>query len=272
MKAYIGIDLGAWYGNKTSIAVLKHINNKLTLITLCNEEKETRKKPPQIRNDMLVKKIKLYIESNAIVAIDAPFSIPSFLKNSSVHEKICYEDNTKNREIDNQYIYDNSARFVFKITGEKVLAPAGDKIGKMTARMADIIDRYSDELGIIKTPELFDQKNTGITTIEVYPRATLKQLSSSIPPYKTNKNNFNVYKNEMIELLEKLELLTNTKEELYEQIKSDDDYDAVICALTAYLIDQHSYVKPVETQKFTNSFIFIPNIRKHQNYVPKSNK
>ena len=57
--------------------------------------------------------------------------------------------------------------------------------------------------------------------------------------------------------------LVNDMDDLKEKIKTDDDYDAIICALTAYWVDTVGYEKPEDEKdldKFTNSFIYIPKI------------
>ena len=191
-RKYIGIDLGAWYGGKTSIAILEEIdgNTQPTLTKIIREfsdndtiqciyHKENRidgtykfeddlidqlnkseKKIINTKNWSLFitpeeknKKLVYYIlkhntddTDKMIVGIDAPFAIPCYLCNSLEAENMkeeLYNLNYKiSGELANQFIYDNSARFVYHRTREKVLAPAGDKIGKMTARMIQMVNEY----------------------------------------------------------------------------------------------------------------------------------
>lgn len=322
---YIGVDLGAWYGGKTSIAILEEINAKPTLTKIIREfseddsiqclyhlenqidgryvfedalndklSKSTKKTintdnwslfmTPEEKNKRLVDYIIKHNTADTdkmIVGIDAPFAIPCHLCSSVETEnnkELLYNPNDKNGELINQFIYDNSARFTFSVTGEKVLAPAGDKIGKMTARMVHMVQNYKNELNIIKTPHL-DIQSKKISTIEVYPRATLKMLLKGnsadidtcidhpkgkvIPAYKDD--NWNSKKAEMLTILTNPQILKNPleiSEELKNKIITDDDYDAIICALTAYLVNHkdYGYEKPKEEDldKFTNSFIYIP--------------
>lgn len=307
-RKYIGVDLGAWYGGKTSIAILEEIDGKpkptLTKIIrefsdndtiqclyhmenkidgrykfeddLIDKLKETNKKiintknwslfiTPEDKNKRLVDYILKHNTEDTdkmIVGIDAPFAIPCYLCNSLEAENIreqLYNPNDENGELINQFIYDNSARFTYSVTGEKVLAPAGDKIGKMTARMIAMVNKYKNELNIIKTPHL-DIQSKNLATIEVYPRATLKILLKKIDPYKDD----NWGDAKKAEMLDYLSPMIDIPTELHNQIITDDDYDAIICALTAYLAsnEDHGYEKPKEEDldKFTNSFIYIPKI------------
>jgi len=290
-KKYIGVDLGAWYGKKTSIAILEKTKDSLTLEKIIREfstdnkieciyHKEENKKKiitnenwrssitPEEKNEKLVKYLlEQKGTDNTIIGIDAPFAIPYYLANPLANrdmtEKL-YNPNPDNKtgELMNQFIYDNSARFIYEKTKERVLAPAGDKIGKMTARMVHIASHYKNELNIVKSPHL-DIQNKDITTIEVYPRATLKiLLTGKIPSYKNdNWESEKENREKMIGLLEEhIENINEWKEE----INTDDDYDAIICALTCYLIDKNGYEKPEDEDldKFTNSFIYIPKVEK----------
>ncbi|BAF73246.1 hypothetical protein [Sulfurovum sp. NBC37-1] len=342
-RKYIGVDLGAWYHtqNKTSIAIGVESKGKLKITSIYKEYgsetfysqsqiqeifKNTKKKylnatnwnahlTPDNKNKYLVDFLLEEAEGNALIAIDSPFSVPSMLEQGNKERSYNYKWDKVYNEISNPYIFDNSARFVFEHTYQKPLAPAGDKIGKMTARMVHIIDNYSNTLKIHKTPTL--KKNESVSTIEVFPAATLylyitylyknkkiniqnyleefdqieKELSSTtLISYKNTYwkkkikdnysikklKNFNKSKQEIIKNLQKSSPCWNKKNEyrmlkliendvIFDKdlIKTDDDYDAIICALTAYLIDKNGYEKPDEKdiKKFTNSFIYIPKIK-----------
>ena len=277
-KKYIGVDLGAWYGNKTRIAVLEEKNNEELILIKLEKEPTKQSQPPKERDKSLVNCLLKESENNSIIAIDAPFNIPYYLCNKENENDIYLPQALANqRELKNPVLYDNSARFVFERTGQKVLAPAGDKIGKMTARMIKIIDEFNSRnnknIKIIKTPEL-EIKNNEISVIEVYPTATLYKIIKSKnknlwEKYLENSNNNKLksYKNDNWNEQNKnrmLDLLSSCKisniDDFKKKIEKDDDYDAIICALTAYLIDKHGFETPGEKEKFSNSFIFIPAI------------
>jgi predicted RNase H-like nuclease len=268
-KKYIGIDLGAWQSSKTRIAVCEICkigdNCKLNLLKI-EKEPTTKKESFAIRDEKLIKKLKELSCNNAVIAIDAPFSIPSYLKPKNFHEQFYESINSTKGEITNQYMFDNSARFVFEKTNQRVLAPTGDKIGRLTSRMAHIFSN-SDWLKFLNpnTNPNYNPKDSQIQTIEVYPRATLKILLKDkdiedIPQYK-NKN----WNNKKEKMLKHIEKFIEIDDKQKNDIKSDDDYDAIICAITAYLVDKKDkkgYLKPndKDINKFTNSFIYMPKI------------
>lgn len=295
-RRYIGVDLGAWSGTKTRIAVLKYNGQNLKLSTI-EREPTYSTEDPSIRNEKLKDcLLKASGKHNTVIAIDAPFAIPSPLICVTNIENYYSLVNNKDKKfsIANQYLYDNSARFVYERTCQSVLAPTATLVGALTSRMVHIVDNYSDVLGICKTPELKDKSNKEkIQTIEVFPTATLYQIiriSSAVEqekylqPYTTkeeeSKNiskftkiisykktkskpaHFNDNKERMLKLIKPY--LVNKMDDLKVKIKTDDDYDAVICALTAYLVDKKDgYLKPdnkKDLDKFTNSFIYIPAI------------
>lgn len=222
---------------------------------------------------------------NTLIGIDAPFGVPYYLFNPLEDTKLqeeAYNPNGEQGELANQYIFDNSARFVHEHTKQKPLAPAGDKIGKMTARMVHLAGHFKDKLHIRKAPIEQHELRSGLHTFEVFPTATLycyiqSKLSTldekyleaysneentcdkftKIISYK-NKNWNRTNINRMLKLIEEDVDVDETL------IKTDDDYDAVICALTTYLIakDKYGYIEPKDKSLFKNSFIYMPNIPK----------
>jgi predicted RNase H-like nuclease len=302
-KKYIGVDLGAWSGTKTRIAVLEYNEGNLKLMTLEKEPTFSTEKP-EIRN----KKLKDCIlgassAANIIIAIDAPFAVPSLLGCFKGIEECYPYENPKDKKlsIQNQYLYDNSARFVYERTCQRVLAPTATLVGALTSRMVHIVDNYSDKLGICKTPHLepVQSEKNKISTIEVFPTATLYQIIRTLSevdqkkylqPYteeerkskdvskftkiisykgnhwkgKKNKEGKRLEKSQKYSMLMLIKpYLLNSIDDLKLKIQTDDDYDAIICALTAYFVDKNGYEKPDKNNldKFTNSFIYIPKIK-----------
>ncbi len=311
-KRYIGVDLGAWSGTKTRIAILSYNHGNLRLLKL-EKEPTVSTKNPEIRNKKLTDCLfKASDVVDTVIAIDAPFAIPSLLGcfksieqyypylRKKEQEPLSEKEQNKDKKlaIQNQYLYDNSARFVYERTQQRVLAPTATLVGALTSRMVNIVDNYSDELGICRTPHL-QPKGKKISTIEVFPAATLYQIIKSrgkgedfnkndylehyssdeevsgnftkIKSYKKDKKNslgyFNyIDTNEGLDnkkrMLELIEPYIVNLDDWKIKIKTDDDYDAIICALTAYWVDQKDgYEVPKNNcKKFTNSFIYIPKI------------
>lgn len=75
--------------------------------------------------------------------------------------------------------------------------------------------------------------------IEVYPAATLKIIdgtkNKNVGSYKND--NWNAKKTSMLGLI--IPYLANCSADIENLIKTDDDYDAVICALTAYFVNKY---------------------------------
>lgn len=228
------------------------------------------------KNLNLVKFLKREAGNNALIGIDAPFGIPSCLCDKSKSE-IAYAPKTENinlpNELSNPYIFDNSSRFVYEHTKQVALAPAGDKIGKMTARMIHLCQNFETSLNIKKAP--IDLYKNNIMTFEVFPTASLylyikhKKLEKTyLDKYSKKEEDLSLYtklrsykndnwkgnRDRMLKLL-KDDIIIDEH-----IIKTDDDYDAVICALTTYLVDKYGYIKPKDRKLFQDSFIYLPKL------------
>ncbi len=284
-RKYIGVDLGAWSSTKTRIAVLECNGKNLKLLSIKREPTYSTE-DPSIRNEKLKKYLLEASEKdNTIIAIDAPFAIPSLLGCSKNIERyyLDKQDADKKFAIQNQYLFDNSARFVYKTTKQMVLAPTATLVGALTSRMAHIIDNYFNTLGICKVPNI-KKREERVLTIEVFPTATLYKMikfreleTDYLEPYTKKEQaqdpskftKIKSYKNDnwnsesKKQMLELIRPCIANLDEREEQIKTDDDYDAIICALTAYFVDKNDYEKPdkKDIDKFTNSFIYIPKIK-----------
>lgn len=309
-RKYIGVDLGTWYNttNKTSIAVGYEKDNKLYIEGIYKEYtkqnsdicsiytenellKILEKHQKQVLNDTnwnvylsiddknsnLIRFLEREAENNALIGIDAPFGIPSCLCHKNKSQTIYIPENKDIKlpnELSNPYIFDNSSRFVYEHTNQIALAPAGDKIGKMTARMIHLYQNFETFINIKKAPS--DLYKNNVMTFEVFPTATLylyikhKKLEktyldkyskkeenpSSYTKLRSYKNdNWKGNRNRMLKLL-KDDIIIDEH-----IIKTDDDYDAVICALTTYLVDKYGYIEPIDKKLFQDSFIYLPNLK-----------
>jgi len=232
----IGIDLGGEYGKGTTSICECEYKDKLLINRIFKEEELFKVYKSNNKNDNLKK----YLESfeNALICIDAPFSIPAKLKQISEPD---YK--VGKPQLDDPYIFDNSARFVYKITSLKVLAPAASWIGSLTARMIKLQDIAN--INFIKTQTLTTK---GLNAIEVYPAATLKILSQN-----------NLYKKDFSK---KSEIINALKNYFYNldnfKIKDSHMLDSIICALSGYLVLKGYYKE--EKNVFKNSFIFLPKL------------
>ncbi|MCF6245321.1 MAG: DUF429 domain-containing protein [Sulfurovum sp.] len=290
-KKYIGVDLGAWYSkkNKTSIVILEDTGTELKINQIISNESEmgdieekVELKDYEEKNEKLKKLLLCEGKgtTQTIIGIDAPFTIPAKLSDKDeIYYGLTYRSE-KLKQHQNPYLFDNSARFVLNTTKQTVLAPCATLVGSLTARMKHIVDEYTNSLNMIFTP--INLEENGISTIEVFPTATLYQIIKNTSLCKTDyikaytkeekeKDDFTKIisykndkwneknKNRMIALIQNYICNLNDK---INEIKSDDDYDAIICALTAYFVNKkEGYLKPKkeDIEKFTNSFIYVPS-------------
>jgi predicted nuclease with RNAse H fold len=262
---FVGVDLSSWYNTKTKIAVIEKEGELVYFSEIISEDSLHKGiKKGDFANESIIsydeknqKLIEQILSYNPnIVAIDAPFAIPAPLVGSS--EEYWEDSDAITSELKNPYIYDNSARFIYSMTKKKPLAPASDLIGKLTARMVQI-QNNNPHLEFVKNTNLNRDK---LQFIEVYPQAVLNKIKSYIPPYKKSTKFkdeiFKVYNKELMDIL--AELISEEFVQTIPEINNDDEFDALICAVSAYLIYHNGYMTPSESQKFTNSFIFVPKV------------
>lgn len=247
---FAGVDLGGWYGEKTRICFLEQRGKHLAILSIESEAPLT-----EDRNVKLVQRLGLH-EALVCVGFDAPFAVPAELAGKP--ESFCALTSQTQRELANPYLYDNSARFVYEKLGLKVMAPAGDSIGKLTARMIHLQHHFQETFHWIRDPYLDRVQTLKPISLETYPKATLQQLlKDKVPSYKGE--NFNKHKARLIEALAPY---FDSSEEVDRYCQNDDDFDALLAALSAYLVMRVGYLKPPQEEiaKFTNSFIYIPDL------------
>jgi len=267
-------DIRTIYSDDELANILKE-NNKQVL----NNDNWNNLLSIEKKNQNLAEFLVEQANNNALIGIDAPFGIPMCLLDKNKQEPAYSPQPHPDfpNELSNPYIFDNSSRFVYEKTNQMALPPAGDKIGRMTSRMIHLIHLSQEkdkELNITKCPT--DLLEDNIHTFEVFPTATLylyikyknaydyleafskeQDKPNEYTKIKSYKNdNWNNNRKRMLELLK-------DEVEIDESIiESDDDYDAVICALTTYLIDKHGYIEPNNKNLFRDSFIYMPNLLK----------
>ena len=116
-RKYIGVDLGGWYGDKTRIAIGEEKGDKLVINRICGEfgkngensvnshikgKKSFNKTLTfEEKNDNLAEFLIREAKGDALIAIDAPFAIPSLLNDNKEEKKY---DKALDGEIANPYI------------------------------------------------------------------------------------------------------------------------------------------------------------------------
>jgi len=113
-KKYIGVDLGAWSGTKTRIAILEYNGGNLKLLKL-EREPTTSTEKSEIRNEELKDYLlKVSGDDKTIIAIDAPFAVPSPLACCKNMEKYYPTGDSIDKKLamQNQYLYDKGGSYL----------------------------------------------------------------------------------------------------------------------------------------------------------------
>ena len=101
------------------------------------------------------------------IAIDAPLSLPAPLLNP----KVLTPPREGTGEIINPYLFRYTDYFIFKTYGLRPMPPAGDRIGRLTARAVALLDYFNYVFPYIT----INGKQTPI--YEVYPKQIAQSLS-----------------------------------------------------------------------------------------------
>ncbi|WP_345741139.1 hypothetical protein [Nitrosophilus kaiyonis] len=194
------------------------------ILDISNEKIELETKPfmePKHKSIYSCKEflIKRVIDiSPDYLAIDSPFSIPSILcdKNFKPPKREIIG------EISNPYIYRYTDYFIYKKFGIKPMPPAGDRIGRITARCIEFLREFHYDGDYIK---IGDKK---IKIFEVFP----KQIGNIL----VGKN----YKNKKEKILNILKI-DNFK---YDFLKNEHFFDALLAAYSVFEILKNNTIKP----------------------------
>lgn len=205
----LGIDLGGCMSGNSAY-IYAHITR--TSFKVIEAFKEPRHKEYSECHHFLLQTIKKF--DIDVIAIDAPLSLPAPLLN--VHAQRYPREGTG--EIINPYLFRYTDYFLFKQFQLRPMPPAGDRIGRLTARAIALLQECSYQM-----PYIFIQgKRTLI--YEVYPKQVAQNLH--LKGYKTNPD----------VLFEMLKIKSfDTDEHLL---------DALLCAYAGFHIFEGKTVQP----------------------------
>lgn len=142
------------------------------------------------------------------IAVDAPLSLPAALLGAEAPggERI------GSGEICNPYLFRYTDYFLFKTYGLRPMPPAGDRIGRLTARAIALLQRLEYSDGCLHV------NGTNIPIFEVYPRQVADALK------------LNFYKSEPARLFEALHVSPESYDEHL--------LDALLCCYAGFKIMQ----------------------------------
>jgi predicted nuclease with RNAse H fold len=159
----LGIDLGACMSGNSAY-IFANVSASLEKIEIIETIKEPKHKDHLSCRDFL----HTVISSHSVdaIAIDAPLSLPKALTDPEFPQK----ERTKSGEIANPYLYRYTDYFLYEQFGLKPMPPAGDRIGRLTARAIGLLQDFRYVFPHIRT----DGKR--LPAYEVYP----KQIAHSL--------------------------------------------------------------------------------------------
>ncbi len=204
----LGIDLGGCMSGNSAYAFIEWNETRPKIITLFKEPKH---KDPASCATFL--KEQLQAHRVDAIAVDAPFSIPKKL----IDPGFIPANREAQGEISNPYLFRYTDYWLYRHYGLRVMPPAGDRIGRLTARMIELLNHYEYNGKTI----ILKQQQTPI--YEVYP----KQIALAL--------GYKPYKQEGEKILQTLGL---------DAVDDEHLLDAVLCSYCAYAISQGKSIHP----------------------------
>ncbi len=157
----LGIDLGGCMSGNSAYALIEWTGKKAKIIKLFKE-------PKHKDHHSCTKFLKETLSRHKYdaIAVDAPFSLPKALLQADFQSP----HREAKGEIANPYLFRYTDYWLYKTYGLRPMPPAGDRIGRLTARMIEVLQTFDYCAPYISLP----QGNTPI--YEVYP----KQIASAL--------------------------------------------------------------------------------------------
>ena len=204
----LGIDLGGCMSGNSAYALIEWKNDKANLLDLFKEPKHK----DHISCAHFLKEVlsKQKVDS---IAIDAPFSLPKAL----IDPNFKASPREAKGEIANPYLFRYTDYWLYKSYGLRPMPPAGDRIGRLTARMIELLQSFGYQAPFLSLPQ-------GKTPVyEVYP----KQIALAL--------GYEKYKDKSRKILD-----------LFGLKDLDDEHlvDAVLSSYCAYKIAQEQTIFP----------------------------
>ena len=207
MKRYLGIDLGGCMSGTTAYCLIEGDGDSFEIIEIYKEPKHKGHLPC---HDFLVDNLLLCKADK--IGIDAPLSLPRKLYDPD----FIPEERDATGEIANPYLFRFTDYYLFKTFGLRPMPPAGDRIGRLTARAMQLLQSQEIE-------PLRDK------IIEIYP----KQIALALG---------NVgYKKDKLWVIERLAVDCDDIDE--------HQVDALLAAFGTMMIDLGHTIQPLDKEE-----------------------
>jgi predicted nuclease with RNAse H fold len=207
-KRSLGIDLGGCMSGNTAFALIEWDDRDANVIELFKEPKH---KDAQPCFEFLKEVLHTYPVD--AIAVDAPFSLPRML----IEPGFKAHPREASGEIANPYLYRYTDYWLYKNYGLRPMPPAGDRIGRLTARMVELLHACDYQAPYIRLHQ------TSTPIYEVYP----KQIAFSM--------GYTKYKDKQEKILQEFSL---------QDIDDEHLLDAVLCSFCATKILEKKTVFP----------------------------
>ncbi len=166
----LGIDLGGCMSGNSAYALIEWTGKKAKVIKLFKEPKHK-----DHHNCARFLKETLSQYHPDAIAVDAPFSLPKALLEADFKPPL----REATGEIANPYLFRYTDYWLYKTYGLRPMPPAGDRIGRLTARMIEVLHYFDYCAPFLVLPQ-------GRTPIyEVYP----KQIALALGYQKYKEKN-----------------------------------------------------------------------------------
>ena len=190
-RTTLGVDLGGCMSGNSAYALIQWEGKKARVIELFKE-------PKHKEHHSCAKFLQEVLSASKCdaIAIDAPFSLPKALLQADFQPP--YREAAG--EISNPYLFRYTDYWLYKTYSLRPMPPAGDRIGRLTARMIELLQEFDYHAPFIKLPQ-------GKTSIyEVYP----KQIALAL--------GYEKYKNKSLEILAEFGITETVDEHVVDAI------------------------------------------------------
>jgi predicted nuclease with RNAse H fold len=209
-RTTFGVDLGGCMSGNSAYALVEWTGKKARVIELFKEPKH---KDHHSCTKFLKETLSKY--NVDAIAVDAPFSLPRSLTQADFqppHREAA-------GEISNPYLFRYTDYWLYKTYNLRPMPPAGDRIGRLTARMIELLQDLDYNAPFIS----LQQRKTPI--YEVYP----KQIALAL--------GYEKYKDKGVRILEVFDITETVDEHLI---------DAILASYCASMILEKKTVFPTK--------------------------
>lgn len=154
-RTTLGIDLGGCMSGNSAYALIQWSGKKAKIIKLFKEPKHK-----EHRHCAGFLKETLSKHKCDAIAVDAPFSLPRPLTQADFQPP----PREATGEIANPYLFRYTDYWLYKQYGLRPMPPAGDRIGRLTARMIELLQNFDYHAPFLSLPQ------GKIPIYEVYPK------------------------------------------------------------------------------------------------------